>query len=64
MSHKDELTERARVLQSEIQEINRNFELKKEEFLKVQGALEMLQILENEKGSKETWRTNNQEVKS
>ena len=64
MSHKDELTERARVLQSEIQEINRNFELKKEEFLKVQGALEMLQILENEKGSKETWRTNYQEVKS
>jgi len=54
MSHKDDLTERARVLQSEIQEINRNFELKKEEFLKVQGALEMLQILENEKGSKET----------
>ena len=54
MSHKDELTERARVLQLEIQEINRNFELKKEEFLKVQGALEMLQILENEKGSKET----------
>jgi prefoldin subunit 5 len=54
MSHKDELTERARVLQSEIQELNRNFELKKEEFLKVQGALEMLQILENEKGSKET----------
>ena len=64
MSHKDELTERARVLQSEIQEINRNFELKKEEFLKVQGALEMLQILENEKGSKETCRTNYQEVKS
>ena len=64
MSHKEELTERARVLQSEIQEINRNFELKKEEFLKVQGALEMLQILENEKGSKETWRTNYQEVKS
>ena len=56
MSHKDDLTERARVLQSEIQEINRNFELKKEEFLKVQGALEMLQILENEKGSKENCR--------
>tara|TARA_B100000886_G_scaffold199217_1_gene137332 strand:- start:170 stop:400 length:231 start_codon:yes stop_codon:yes gene_type:complete len=54
MSHKDELTERARVLQSEIQELNRNFELKKEEFLKVQGALEMLQILENEKSSKKT----------
>ena len=54
MSHKDELTERAKSLQAEIQELNRNFELKKEEFLKVQGALEMLQILENEKGSKET----------
>ena len=54
MSHKDELTERAKTLQAEIQELNRNFELKKEEFLKVQGALEMLQILENEKGSKET----------
>jgi len=58
MSHKDELTERARVLQIEIQELNKTFEIKKEEFLKVQGALEMLQILENEKGSKETWRTN------
>ncbi len=59
MSHKEELTERARVLQSEIQELNRNFELKKEEFLKVQGALEMLQILENEKGSKETRKQRN-----
>ena len=54
MSHKDELTARAKVLQSEIQELNRNFELKKEEFLKVQGALEMLQILENEKSSQKT----------
>jgi|TARA_A100001037_G_scaffold28704_1_gene22863 hypothetical protein len=54
MSHKEELTERARVLQIEIQELNKTFEIKKEEFLKVQGALEMLQILENEKGSKET----------
>ena len=41
-------------LQSEILEIQKNFELKKEEFLKVQGALEMLQILDNEKTSKET----------
>ena len=64
MSHKDELLERSKTLQAEIQELNRTFELKKEEFLKVQGALEMLQILENEKGSKETWRTNYQEVKS
>ena len=64
MSHKDELLERSKILQAEIQELNRTFELKKEEFLKVQGALEMLQILENEIGSKETRRTNYQEVKS
>ena len=64
MSHKDELLERSKTLQAEIQELNRAFELKKEEFLKVQGALEMLQILENEKGSTETCRTNYQEVKS
>ena len=51
MSHKEDLTERARVLQAEIQELNKTFEIKKEEFLKVQGALEMLQILENEKSS-------------
>ena len=54
MSHKDELLERSKTLQAEIQELNRAFELKKEEFLKVQGALEMLQILENEIGSKGT----------
>ena len=54
MSHKDELLEGSKTLQAEIQELNRTFELKKEEFLKVQGALEMLQILENEKRSKET----------
>ena len=64
MSHKDELLERSKTLQAEIQELNRTFELKKEEFLKVQGALEMLQILENEKRGKETGRTNYQEVKS
>tara|TARA_A100001388_G_scaffold253083_1_gene215971 strand:+ start:3908 stop:4075 length:168 start_codon:yes stop_codon:yes gene_type:complete len=49
MSHKDELMQRSTQLQTEIQEIQQSFELKKEEFLKVQGALEMLQILENEK---------------
>tara|TARA_B100000941_G_scaffold131500_1_gene92867 strand:- start:2237 stop:2401 length:165 start_codon:yes stop_codon:yes gene_type:complete len=54
MSHKEELTERATRLQAEIQELSKTFELKKEEFLKVQGALEMLQILDNEKASKET----------
>ena len=52
MSHKEDLTKRATDLQSEIQELSKTFEMKKEEFLKVQGALEMLQILDNEKGSK------------
>ena len=56
MSHKEDLTKRANDLQVEIQELSKTFELKKEEFLKVQGALEMLQILENEKASKETRR--------
>ena len=41
-------------LQQEIQDLSKQFEMKKEEFLKVQGALEMLQILENEKNSKKT----------
>ena len=54
MSHKEELTERATKLHAENQELSKTFELKKEEFLKVQGALEMLQILDNEKASKET----------
>ena len=53
MSHKDELMQRSTQLQTEIQEIQQSFELKKEEFLKVQGALEMLQIHDNEKTSKE-----------
>ena len=64
MSHREELTKRATELQAELQELTKAFEVKKEEFLKVSGALEMLQILENEKGSKETWRTDYQEVKS
>ena len=54
MSHREELTNRATELQAELQELTKAFEVKKEEFLKVSGALEMLQILENEKGSKET----------
>ena len=52
MSHKEELQGRANALQQEIQDLSKQFEMKKEEFLKVQGALEMLQILENEKNSK------------
>ena len=62
MSHKEDLTKRANDLQVEIQELSKTFELKKEEFLKVQGALEMLQILENEKASTETWWITNQEI--
>ena len=50
-SHKDSLAQRAEVLQKEIVELQKQFELKKEEFLKVQGALEMLQVLENEKNN-------------
>ena len=53
MSHKEELQGRANALQQEIQDLSKQFEMKKEEFLKVQGALEMLQILENEKDSKD-----------
>ncbi len=63
MSHKEDLQKRANDLQAEIQELSKTFELRKEEFLKVQGALEMLQILENEKTSKETWRSNYQKIK-
>tara|TARA_B100001250_G_C19219083_1_gene537037 strand:+ start:389 stop:568 length:180 start_codon:yes stop_codon:yes gene_type:complete len=50
-SHKESLAQRAEVLQKEIVELQKQFELKKEEFLKVQGALEMLQVLENEKNN-------------
>ena len=54
MSHKEELTERALNYKQKFKNYSKTFELKKEEFLKVQGALEMLQILDNEKASKET----------
>ena len=50
-NHKESLAQRAEVLQKEIVELQKQFELKKEEFLKVQGALEMLQVLENEKNN-------------
>ena len=54
MSHREELTKRATELQAELQELTKAFEVKKEEFLKVSGALEMLQILENEKENNTT----------
>tara|TARA_B100000902_G_scaffold67679_1_gene73829 strand:- start:2191 stop:2370 length:180 start_codon:yes stop_codon:yes gene_type:complete len=50
-NHKESLAQRAEVLQKEIVDLQKQFELKKEEFLKVQGALEMLQVLENEKNN-------------
>ena len=50
-NHQDSLSQRAEVLQKDIVELQKQFELKKEEFLKVQGALEMLQVLENEKNN-------------
>mgnify|MGYP001212291514 FL=1 len=46
--HKENLTKRAETLGKELQEMSKQFELKKEEFLKVQGAIEMLTVLENE----------------
>mgnify|MGYP000700534029 FL=1 len=50
-NHKETLSQRAEILQREIVELQKQFELKKEEFLKVQGALEMLQVIESEKGN-------------
>ena len=46
-----ELTERSEKLREELQEMQKTFEAKREEFLKLQGALEMLEVLE--KDSKE-----------
>ncbi len=46
-----ELTERSENLRAELQEMQKGFEMKREEFLKLQGALEMLQVLD--KDSKE-----------
>lgn len=46
-----ELTERSENLRIELQEMQKNFEAKREEYLKLQGALEMLQVLD--KDSKE-----------
>lgn len=46
-----DLTERSEKLRLELQEMQKGFEMKREEFLKLQGALEMLQVLD--KDSKE-----------
>tara|TARA_B100000945_G_scaffold297605_1_gene276795 strand:- start:259 stop:432 length:174 start_codon:yes stop_codon:yes gene_type:complete len=47
--HKENLIQRSQELQTEIQEMQKQFEVKKEEFLKIQGAIEMLTVLESEK---------------
>ena len=52
-NYQAELTQRAESLKIELQEMQKSFELKREEFLKVQGALEMLQVLEKDKAAEE-----------
>ena len=46
--HKEYLTKRKDALEKEIQEMPKAFEVKKEEFLKILGAIEMLEILDKE----------------
>lgn len=41
----EKLTERAKLLKEDLMNIEAQFNLKKEEFLKVQGALEALEAL-------------------
>ena len=52
-NYQAELTQRAESLKIELQEMQKSFELKREEFLKVQGALEMLQVLEKDKAEED-----------
>tara|TARA_B100000902_G_C27322473_1_gene925675 strand:- start:3132 stop:3305 length:174 start_codon:yes stop_codon:yes gene_type:complete len=47
-NYSKELTERSENLRAELQEMQKNFEAKREEYLKLQGALEMLQVLDND----------------
>lgn len=43
----EKLTERAKLLKDELIQIESQFSSKKEEYLKVQGALEALEVLQN-----------------
>ena len=52
-NYQAELTQRAESLKIELQEMQKSFEMKREEFLKVQGALEMLQVLEKDKAEED-----------
>tara|TARA_B100000287_G_scaffold22377_1_gene22004 strand:+ start:6751 stop:6933 length:183 start_codon:yes stop_codon:yes gene_type:complete len=48
INHKEQLIQRSNQIQQELVDLQKSFDLKKEEYLKLQGALEMLQVLENE----------------
>ena len=52
-NYQAELSQRAESLKIELQEMQKSFEMKREEFLKVQGALEMLQVLEKDKAEED-----------
>jgi hypothetical protein len=41
----EELTEQSEKLREELVELERNFNLKKEQFIKIQGALEAFQLM-------------------
>ena len=47
--HAKQLQERRNALEKELLEMQKVFESKKEEFLKISGALEMLEILDKER---------------
>lgn len=51
--HVTMLTERRNALEKELLEMQKAFESKKEEFLKISGALEMLEILGKEQAAAE-----------
>lgn len=43
----EELTEKSETLRTELMELEREFNTKKEEFIKIQGALEAFQIAQS-----------------
>jgi chaperonin cofactor prefoldin len=43
----EELTEKAETLRTELMELEKEFNTKKEEFIKIQGALEAFQIAQS-----------------
>jgi hypothetical protein len=49
----DNLTEQATNLQKELMELERTFNTKKEQFIRLQGAIEAITILQQEEQSEE-----------